>query len=108
MLYAEEHDSALQRVNLRHEWSTQTTVDSCGERCAQLDDFKWFLPTDERTGDLSAPESEIDTSDSESGVDFIEPDSTPLQTVVTPSGGRSDETYGGLSHSSAPAIASGT
>ena len=24
------------------------TVDSCGERCAQLDDFKWFLPTDER------------------------------------------------------------
>ena len=21
------------------------TVDSCGERCAQLDDFKWFLPT---------------------------------------------------------------
>ena len=66
MLYAEEHDSALQRVNLRNEWSTQTMVDSCGERCAQLDDFKWFLPTDERAGDLSAPESEIDTSDSES------------------------------------------
>ena len=49
VLYAEEHDSALQR-----------------ERCAQLDDFKWFLPTDEQAGDLSAPESEIDTSDSES------------------------------------------
>ena len=43
VLYAEEHDSALQRVNLRNEWSTQTTVDSCGERCAQLDDFKWFF-----------------------------------------------------------------
>ena len=83
VLYAEEHDSALQRVNLRNEWSTQTTVDSCGERCAQLDDFKWFLPTDERAGYLSAPESEIDTSDSESGVDFIDSDSTPLQTEST-------------------------
>ena len=71
VLYAEEHDSALQRVNLRNEWLTQTTVDSCGERCAQLDDFKWFLPTDERAGDLSAPESEIDTSDSENGVDLL-------------------------------------
>ena len=47
---------SLQRVNLQNEWSTQTTVDLCGERCAQLDDFKWFLPTDERAGDLSAPE----------------------------------------------------
>ena len=36
-----------------------------------------------RAGDLSAPESEIETSDSESGVDFIEPDSTPLQTETT-------------------------
>ena len=80
VLYAEEHDSALQRVNLHNEWLTQTTVDSCGERCAQLDDFKWFLPTDEWAGDLSAPESEIDTSDSEIGVDCIDSDSTPLQT----------------------------
>ena len=83
MLYAEEHDSVLQRVNLRNEWSTQTTVDSCGERCAQLDDFKWFLPTDEWAGDLSALESEIDTSDSESGVDFIDSDSTRLQMEST-------------------------
>ena len=73
VLYAEEDDSAL----------TQPTVDLCGEGCAQLDDFKWFLPTDERIGDLSAPESEIETSDSESGVDFIEPDSSPLQTETT-------------------------
>ena len=36
-----------------------------------------------RVGDLSAPESEIETSDSESGVDFIEPDSTPLQMEMT-------------------------
>ena len=41
------------------------------------------MPTDERAGYLSAPESEIDTSDSESGVDFIDPDSTPLQTEST-------------------------
>ena len=101
VLYTEEDDSAL----------TQPTVDLCGEGCAQLDDFKWFLPTDERIGDLSAPESEIETSDSESGVDFIEQDSTTDgdddSAVATPSGGCSDETYGGLSHSSAPAIASG-
>ena len=65
--YAEVDDSAL----------SQPTVDLCGEGCAQLDDFKWFLPIDERAGDLCA------------------------------SGGRSDETYGGLSHRGAPAIASG-
>ena len=30
----------------------QTADDSCGEGCAQLDDFNWFLPADERAGDL--------------------------------------------------------
>ena len=69
--YAEVDDSAL----------GQPTVDLCGEGCAQLDDFKWFLSTDERTGDLSA---EIETSDSESGVDFIEPVSTPVQLLRPP------------------------
>ena len=62
---------------------TQTANDSCGEGCAQLDDFKWFLPADERSGDLTAPESEIEVSDSESEVEYIEPDSTPLQTETT-------------------------
>ena len=47
VLYAEEQDSALQRVSLQNEWPAQMTIDSCGERCAQLDDFKWFLLTDE-------------------------------------------------------------
>ena len=55
VLHADEHDSAVQRVNLRNEWSTQTIVDSCGDGCAQLDDFKWFLPTDVQVGDLNAP-----------------------------------------------------
>ena len=59
VLHADEHDSAVKQVNLRKKWSTQTTVDSCGDGCAQLDDFRWFLPTDVRVGDLSAPESEI-------------------------------------------------
>ena len=58
--YAEVDDSAL----------GQPTVDLCSEGCAHLDDFKWFLPTDEWAGDLSAPDSEIEASDSESGVQF--------------------------------------
>ena len=71
--YAEIDDSAL----------GQPTVDLCGEGCAQLDDFKWFLPTDEWAGDLSAPDSEIEASDSESGVDCIEPVSSPVQAEIT-------------------------
>ena len=41
--------------------------------------LKRFLPTDEWAGDLSAP----DSSDSESGVDFIEPVSAPVQAEIT-------------------------
>ena len=54
VLYADEHDSTVQQVSLRNNWLTPTAVDSCGERCAQLDDFNWFLPTDEWAGDLPA------------------------------------------------------
>ena len=80
VLYAEEHDSTEQQVSRRNDWLTQTANDSCGEGCAQLDDFKWFLPADEQAGDLTAPESEIEMLDSENEVEYIEPDSTPLQT----------------------------
>ena len=52
--------------------------------------------------DLTAPESEIETSDSDS--DRLDPH-TDSSAVIMPSGGRSDETYGGLSL--APAIVSG-
>ena len=38
---------------------------------------------DERAGDLPAPESEIEGSDSENEVEYIEPDSIPLQTEMT-------------------------
>ena len=48
--------------------------DSCGEVCAQLDDFNWFLPADDRVGDIPAPESQVDLSDSESDVDDVVPD----------------------------------
>ena len=46
VVYAEECESELQQINLRNEATNQITVDTCGERCAQLDDFNWYLPTD--------------------------------------------------------------
>ena len=75
MLYAEEHDGAVRQVSLRNEWlvDSRTADDSCGEGCAQLDDFNWFLGS----------ESEVDVSDSESEVDYIEPDSAPVW-ITTP------------------------
>ena len=62
---------------------SRTADDSCGEGCAQLDDFNWFLPADDRVEDLPALESEVDVSDSESEVDYIESDSAPLQITTT-------------------------
>ena len=79
VVYADEPDDTVQQVSLRHNRLTPTAVDSCGERCAQLDDFNWFLPADDWAGDLPAPESEIEESDSESEAEYIEPDSTQLQ-----------------------------
>ena len=84
VLYVDEHDSTVQQVSLHNNWLMTTAVNSCGERCAQLDDFNWFLPADERAGDLPAPESEIEVSDSENEVEYIEPDSIPLQMEMTP------------------------
>ena len=46
VIYAEEYESELQQINMRNEAPNQITVDTCGERCAQQDDFNWFLPTD--------------------------------------------------------------
>ena len=102
VLYAEEHDTTVQQVSRRKGWLTQTANNSCDEGCAKLDDFKWFLPAEERAGDLTAPESEIETWDSDS--DRLDPH-TDSSAVIMPSGGRSDETYGGLRL--APAIVSG-
>ena len=56
------------------------------DQCETLDESSPFLPTGwqaDRIGDLPAPESEVDVSDSESEVDYIEPDSAPLQITTT-------------------------
>ena len=39
----------------------------------------WFFPTDDRAGDLPAPESQVDLSDGESDVEDVEPDLAPVQ-----------------------------
>ena len=67
VLYAEEHDGAVRQAGLRNEWSvdSRTADDSMDD--FHLDDFNWFLPAD----------------DSESEVDYIEPDSAPLQITTT-------------------------
>ena len=85
VLDAEGHDGEVRHINLRNEWSVDswTADDSCGEGCAQLDDFNWFLPGDDRVGDLPAPESQVDLSDSESDVDDVEPDSVLVQMTTT-------------------------
>ena len=54
---AVEHDNTVQQVSLHHNRLTPTAVDSCGARCAQLDDFNWFLPADDWSGDLPTPGS---------------------------------------------------
>ena len=74
--YNGEGQSELQRINLRNEVTNQITVDACGEQCAQLDDFNWFLPTDEWYGKSDTPESEIDTSYSGDGVHVSASDSS--------------------------------
>ena len=68
VVYDEEGENELQQINLRNEVTNQITIDTCGERCAQLDDFDWFLPTDEWYEKSDAPESEIDSSYSGNGV----------------------------------------
>ena len=85
VLYAEGHDGDVRQINLRNEWSVDswTTDDSCGEGCAQLDDFNWLLPADDGVGDLPAPESQVDLSDSESDVDDVELDPVAVQMTTT-------------------------
>ena len=94
VVYAEECENELQQINLRNEVTNQITVDTCGEQCAQLDD--WFLPTDEWNEKSDTPESEIDTSDSGNDVHVNASDSSSPETETTTQrlspGGRSDET----------------
>ena len=85
VLYAEGHDGEVRQINLRNEWlvDSWTADNSCGEGCAQLDDFNWFLSADDRVRDLPAPESQVGLLDNESDVDEVEPDSVPVPMTTT-------------------------
>ena len=50
-----------------------TADDSCGEGCAQLDNFNWLLPADDRVGGLPDPELQVDLLDSENDVYDVVP-----------------------------------
>ena len=79
VVYAEGHDEEVRQISLHNEWSADswTADDSCEEGCAQLDDFNWFLPADDWVGDIPDLESQVDLSDSESGVNDVAPDTDP-------------------------------
>ena len=83
VVYDEEDEHELQQINRRNEVTNQITVDTCGERCAQLDDFNWFLPTDEWNEKSDTPESEIDTSYSGNGVHVNASDSSSPEMETT-------------------------
>ena len=85
VVYAEGHDEEVRQISLRNEWSADswTADDSCGEGCAQLDDFNWFLPADDWVSDIPAPESQVDLLDSESDVDDVAPDTVPVWMTTT-------------------------
>ena len=85
VVYVEGHDEEVRQISLRNEWSADswTVDDSCGEGCAQLDDFNWFLLADDWVGDIPAPESQVDLSDSESDVDDVAPDTVSVRMTTT-------------------------
>ena len=76
VVYDGEGESEPHRIKLRNEVMNQISVDACGEQCAQLDDFNWFLPTDEWYGKSDGPESEMDTLYSGNGVHITISDSS--------------------------------
>ena len=49
--YSDESDNDVWYAEIDDNALGQPTA-LCGEGCAQLDDFKWFLPIDEWAGDL--------------------------------------------------------
>ena len=61
----DESEDGLVLINLSNEVTHPTMVDTCGERCTQLDDFIWIRPTEEWNEESDMPESEIDTPTTE-------------------------------------------
>ena len=51
----DESENGLVLINLRNEVTHPIMVDTCGERCAQLDDFSWVRPTEEWNEELDMP-----------------------------------------------------
>ena len=57
----DECENELVLINLRNEVTHPITVDTCGERSAQVDVFNWVRPTEEWSEESDMPELEIDT-----------------------------------------------
>ena len=79
----DESEYGLVLMNLRDEVMHPITIDTCGERCAQLDDFSWIRPTEEWNEESDMPESEIDKSHIRDGVCWNTSDSSSPETGTT-------------------------
>ena len=82
---AEGHDDGVLQVNPLSEWSVNswTADNSCGEGCAQLDNFNWMIPADDRVGGLPGPELQVDLPDIEDDVYDVVPEVFPVQMETT-------------------------
>ena len=79
----DECENELTLINLRNEVPHPIMADTCGERCAQLDDFSWVRPTEEWNEESDMPESEIDTPHIGDGVYLNTSDSSSPETGTT-------------------------
>ena len=82
---AEGYDDGVLQVNPLNEWSVNSWAadDSCGEGCAQLDNFNWMIPADDRVGGLPGPEVQVDLPDIENNVYDVVPEAFPVQMEMT-------------------------
>ena len=79
----DESENGLVLINMRNEVTHPIMVDTCGERCAQLDDFSWVRPMEEWNEESDMPESEIDTPHIGDGVCLNTSDSSSPETGTT-------------------------
>ena len=79
----DESEDGLVLMNLRNKVTHPIMVDTCGERCAQLDDFSWVRPSEEWNEESDMPESEIDTPHIGDGVCLNTSDSSSPETGTT-------------------------
>ena len=79
----DESEDGLVLINPSNEVTHPIMVDTCGERCAQLDDFSWIRPTEEWNEESDMPESEMDTPHIGDGVCWNTSDSSSPETGTT-------------------------